>query len=78
MPAQKWQSGLQNFLQMMGENEDEFSNQFMNSFFSQLQKKDDDSNSSQSNGDNEKMSLPDVLPILPLRGVVVYPNTAVP
>ncbi|RIK50797.1 MAG: endopeptidase La, partial [Chloroflexi bacterium] len=24
------------------------------------------------------MSLPDILPILPLRGVVVYPNTAVP
>ena len=24
------------------------------------------------------MSIPDVLPILPLRGVVVYPNTAVP
>ena len=24
------------------------------------------------------MNLPDSLPILPLRGVVVYPNTAVP
>lgn len=78
MPAQKWQSGLQNFLQMMDETDDEFSNQFMNSFFSQFQKKDDGSHDPQSEGANDRMSLPDVLPILPLRGVVVYPNTAVP
>ena len=63
MPAQKWQSGLQNFLQMMGENDDEFSNQFMNSFLSQLQKKEDGSGDSQAG--NDKMSIPDVLPILP-------------
>jgi ATP-dependent Lon protease len=78
MPAQKWQSGLQNFLQMMGENEDELSNQFMNSFLSQFQKKEDGSNEAQSDGNNDRMSLPETLPILPLRGVVVYPNTAVP
>lgn len=78
MPAQKWQSGLQNFLQMMGENEDELSNQIMNSFLSQFQKKEDGSNEAQSDGNNDRMSLPETLPILPLRGVVVYPNTAVP
>jgi ATP-dependent Lon protease len=78
MPAQKWQSGLQNFLQMIGETDDEFSNHFMTTFFSQLQKKDDGSNDPQSENGNDKMNIPDILPILPLRGVVVYPNTAVP
>ena len=77
MPAQKWQAGLQNFLQMMEESDDEFMNQYLSSFFPQFQKKDDASNEAQA-GDDDKMTLPDVLPILPLRGVVVYPDTAVP
>jgi ATP-dependent Lon protease len=78
MPAQKWQSGLQNFLQMIGETDDEFTNRYLSSFFSQFPKKEDGSNDPQSEGNNDRMSLPDTLPILPLRGVVVYPNTAVP
>ena len=78
MPAQKWQSGLQNFLQLMGEMDDDFSKHFMTSFFSQLQKKDDGSSEPQSENSGDKTPLPDTLPILPLRGVVVYPNTAVP
>ena len=78
MPAQKWQSGLQNFLQMMGETDDELSNRFISSFISQFQKKEDAPDDSQAGAAPERMSLPDVLPILPLRGVVVYPNTAVP
>ncbi|MBK6794153.1 MAG: endopeptidase La [Anaerolineales bacterium] len=50
----------------------------MTSFFSQLQKKDDGSSEPQSENSGDKTPLPDTLPILPLRGVVVYPNTAVP
>jgi ATP-dependent Lon protease len=78
MPAEKWQSGLQNFLQMLEENDGEFSNLSLSSLISQFQKKEDDSSASGAEGGPDKMSLPDVLPILPLRGVVVYPNTAVP
>lgn len=78
MPAQKWQSGLQNFLQMMGETDDDVSNRFLTSFISQFQKKDDGSNDPEAEGGGDKTPLPDTLPILPLRGVVVYPNTAVP
>ena len=78
MPAQRWQSGFQNYLQMMGESGDEFTNSFLASFISQFQKKDDASNDPQAGGSNEGQKLPDTLPILPLRGVVVYPNTAVP
>ncbi len=53
-------------------------NTFMTSVFSRFQKKDDASSDPQDDGKNEGQKFPDVLPILPLRGVVVYPNTAVP
>ena len=78
MPAEKWQSGLQNFLQMLGENDAEFSNLTLSSLLNQSPKRDDASNPAGAGGGESGMSLPDTLPILPLRGVVVYPNTAVP
>ena len=53
-------------------------NTFMTSVFSRFQKKEDASSDPQADGKNEEQKFPDVLPILPLRGVVVYPNTAVP
>jgi ATP-dependent Lon protease len=51
---------------------------FMSSILSPSQKKDDASSAPEDAGKNEGQKFPDVLPILPLRGVVVYPNTAVP
>ncbi|MBL8061714.1 MAG: endopeptidase La [Anaerolineales bacterium] len=62
----------------MGENDDEFSNSYLASFLSQFQKKEDASNDPQAGSGSDGQKLPDTLPILPLRGVVVYPNTAVP
>ena len=53
-------------------------NTFMTSAFSRFPKKDDASSDPQVDDKNEGQKFPDVLPILPLRGVVVYPNTAVP
>ena len=53
-------------------------NTFMTSVFSRFQKKEDASSDPQEDDKNEGQKFPDVLPILPLRGVVVYPNTAVP
>lgn len=78
MPAQKWQTGLHNILQMMDETDDEFANRFASSFSTLFPKKDDASNDPQADENAERPSLPETLPILPLRGVVVYPNTAVP
>jgi len=78
MPAQKWQAGLYNFLQMMAETDDEFANREFSPIFPQFQKKDNGSDGPSAGSGGDKMSLPDTLPILPLRGVVVYPNTAVP
>lgn len=78
MPAQRWQSGMQQFFQSMGESDDEMMNTFMSSVFSHFQNKDNVTTELQADDKNEGQKFPDVLPILPLRGVVVYPNTAVP
>lgn len=50
----------------------------MSSMLSSFQKNDDASSAPGDGEKNEGQKFPDVLPILPLRGVVVYPNTAVP
>src|SRR3990172_3873567 len=78
MPAQRWQSGIQQFFQAMGESDDELMNSFMSSVFSRFQNTDNASPDHETDDKNEGQKFPDVLPILPLRGVVVYPNTAVP
>lgn len=78
MPAQRWQSGIHEFFQSVGETDEELLNSFMASIFSRFQNKEDASSDPQADDKNEGQKFPDVLPILPLRGVVVYPNTAVP
>jgi ATP-dependent Lon protease len=78
MPAERWQSGIRDFFQSLGETDDEMTEMFMSSILSPSQKKDDASSVPEDAGKNEGQKFPDVLPILPLRGVVVYPNTAVP
>lgn len=78
MPAQRWLSGIQDFFQRLDESDQDFMNNYMMSFFSQFQKKDDASPDPQTVDKTEAQKFPDILPILPLRGVVVYPNTAVP
>ncbi len=76
MPAQKWLSGLQEFLQKLDESDGEFPELTLSSLITQI--KAGGSTAPGAGGAEEKMNIPDVLPILPLRGVVVYPNTAVP
>jgi hypothetical protein len=78
MPAQRWQSGIHEFFQTIGETDEELMNTFMTSVFSRFPKKEDAPSDPQEGGKDNGPKFPDVLPILPLRGVVVYPNTAVP
>jgi len=78
MPAQRWQSGIQQFFQAMGESDDELMNSFMSSVLSRFQNMENASPDHETDDKNEGQKFPDVLPILPLRGVVVYPNSAVP
>lgn len=78
MPASRWNTNMNDF-QSFGKTDDDMLNILMESVFSRFGKKDGDASSSPEDGSkNEAQKYPDVLPILPLRGVVVYPNTAVP
>ena len=78
MAAERLQSGIREFFQSMDDTNDELTRMFMSSVLSNIQKKDDASLVPENGDKNEVQKFPDVLPILPLRGVVVYPNTAVP
>jgi ATP-dependent Lon protease len=78
MPASRWQSSLNDLFQWIGDTDDELLNLLMPSVFARIQKHGSDSSSTEIDSNNEPTKFPDVLPILPLRGVVVYPNTAVP
>ncbi len=78
MAAERWQSGIHEFFQSIGETDDELTRMFMSSIFSRLPKKGDESAAPEDGAKNEGQKFPEVLPILPLRGVVVYPNTVVP
>ena len=79
MPATRWQSSLNDLFQWIDETDDELLALLMPSAFTRFQKKEVDPAAPGESG-NEELALkyPNVLPILPLRGVVVYPNTAVP
>jgi len=78
MPASRWQSSINDLFQWIGDADDELLNLLMPSMFSRFQKKENDPSAPESAEKTEAQKFPDVLPILPLRGVVVYPNTAVP
>ena len=76
MPASRWQSSMAEFYEWNEQADDEL-NMLIPSVFSAFGKKGDLTQAM----DPEKVDAPkypDVLPILPLRGVVVYPQTAVP
>lgn len=77
MPASRWNSNFNELYQWIGDTDDELLSMIMPSLFSRSPKKES-GNKDEPVQVSEQGKLPDVLPILPLRGVVVYPNTAVP
>jgi ATP-dependent Lon protease len=78
MPASRWQTNLNDLLQWNEEEENELLSLIMPSIFSKSQKKDSDPSESDPTQISASTKYPEILPILPLRGVVVYPQTAVP
>ena len=75
MPASRWQTSMAELVEWIGQADEELK-LLVPSMLSQFGKKEEATGSSDPNADTPK--YPDVLPILPLRGVVVYPQTAVP
>lgn len=78
MPASRWHSSFNDLYQWIGDSDDELLSMIMPSMFSRFSKKDLSASESDSRQTFNANKYPDVLPILPLRGVVVYPGTAVP
>src|SRR5215510_14161576 len=77
MPASRWHSNFNDLFQWMGEEDNDLLSMMMPSMFSRFQK-DSDSSGANAPQKSNSSKYPEVLPILPLRGVVVYPQTAVP
>ena len=78
MPASRWHTSFNDLFQWMGDDDSDLLSMMMPSIFSRFQKQDSDSSSAGSPQTSDSSKYPDELPILPLRGVVVYPQTAVP
>jgi ATP-dependent Lon protease len=80
MSASRWHTGPIDVFDWLQENDTSLEDLFMPSIFTRLQKKDEQDKSLVQPValDGETMKYPEIIPILPLRGVVVYPQTAVP
>ena len=78
MPASRWQTSLHDLLQWNENDENELISMMMPSMFSKFPQNNSNSGSADPSQDSNSPKYPDVLPILPLRGLVVYPQTAVP
>ncbi len=78
MPASRWHTSMAELFEWMGHTDDELVNTLMPSVLSRFGKKDELSENSADATKNDPSKYPETLPILPLRGVVVYPQTAVP
>lgn len=76
MPASRWQTSFADLFRWMEDADADLLTAISPSMFPRFQ----NNKSSDGEKDNEQngTKYPDVLPILPLRGVVVYPQTAVP
>jgi ATP-dependent Lon protease len=77
MPASRWHTTPINYFDWMNEDDNDLLNLFIPQIASRSASKDDHL-TPEPGGDEKKSPVPDVLPILPLRGVVVFPQTAVP
>ncbi len=75
MPASRWQTSMAELFEWIGQADEELK-MLVPAVFSRVGKKEEPGESPETHAEPPK--YPDVLPILPLRGVVVYPQTAVP
>lgn len=75
MPASRWQTSFNELFRWMEDADDDLLSGMIPSMLSRFQNDRSKSDSDDSEGG---MKYPEALPILPLRGVVVYPHTAVP
>jgi ATP-dependent Lon protease len=78
MPASRWHSNINDLFQWIGEEDNELISMMMSSMLPHTNQNGSGSSDSDAPQNSNPTKYPDILPILPLRGVVVYPQTAVP
>jgi len=80
MSASRWHTGPLDVFDWLQDNDTSLEDLFLPSIFTRLQKKDENDKSVMQPAPvkGDTMKYPEIVPILPLRGVVVYPQTAVP
>src|SRR5512143_223593 len=81
MTASRWHTGPLEVFDWLQDSDSSLEELFLPSIISRIQKKDEPEKptvNAPAPEAEEEIKYPDVLPILPLRGVVVYPQTAVP
>ena len=80
MSASRWHSNIIDFFDWLGDPEASLEELFLPSILTRLTKKGEESPQPEkpTETSDDSIKYPEVLPILPLRGVVVYPQTAVP
>lgn len=80
MPATRWQTNPAELFDWIDENDAELLDMLMPSIFTRFSPKKEDGNQSAPEPESPEASapVPEIVPILPLRGVVVFPQTAVP
>jgi len=80
MPASRWHSNPTELFDWIDENDAELLDLFMPSIFARFNQKKEDPEKTETQTISVEIpeSSPDIVPILPLRGVVVFPQTAVP
>jgi ATP-dependent Lon protease len=78
MPAQKWQAGIHNFFQTNNQADRELLRSLMSAIASRSTMDTNASTDPQPDSATPAPKYPETLPILPLRGLVVYPNNSVP
>ncbi len=78
MTASRWHANLSDLFNWIWENDASLMELLIPSVFSELKKITEDGTSPDETIDIDDVKTPEILPILPLRGVVVYPQTAVP
>jgi len=80
MSASRWHTGPLDVFDWLQDSDTSLEDLFLPSIFTRLQKKDEQDKGlvKPASVNGETIKYPEIIPILPLRGVVVYPQTAVP
>jgi ATP-dependent Lon protease len=78
MAASRWHSNMIDLIDWISESDSALLDIFMTPVFPQIGQKEKEEKNSDNPSRDDSVNYPDILPILPLRGVVVYPQTAVP